>query len=229
MKKTIISLSIAAIAAMGSAPTFAGEKLFDGPYVGIEAGFNKVGQGNGNNFDKSSYITAADKKILGYDAGTSGLSYAGFIGWRTQSNSGIVLGVEASLGNSTSDVTETGPYFGDNYSSNGGIKTSYGRQVGIDVTIGKTLSDNVLIFATIGQTFTKVKTQSYSVVDKKAVWTKEKDDNYYSNESYDGTKLGLGAEFALSESVSVRGILSYINYENDQSDVQFLVGALFNF
>ena len=199
MKKIITSLSVAAISAMASAPTFAGEYLFDGPYLGIEAGYNKM----------NTHILASltPPQLATFDSSLSGLTFAGFAGWRVQTDSGLVFGVEASFGDSTSDIV---------VDTNN--KVIFGRQLGIDATIGTTLgeAEEILVFAAIGYKNVKITAQFPAV-------------NYVESANGDGIKFGAGLEYAISKTFSLRGTVNYVNYEADISDTQALLGVLFKF
>ena len=80
MKKIIKTAAVATMVAVSGAAQ-ADDKLFDGGYIGVEAGFNNFGGVNGN----------------------SGLYYGGVLGLRKQTDSGLVFGIEGRFGGSSVD------------------------------------------------------------------------------------------------------------------------------
>lgn len=193
IKNIVTSFAVAAVATVSSMTAQADDSFFSGPYVGAEVGFTDLGFAD-DAFDFDSSV----------DTGANGLFYSAIVGYRMQLDNGLVVGLEGSVGGSSSDITD------------GDDKYSTGRQLGIDATIGTTLgnADNILLFAAVGYRNARA-----TITDGT--------DSYSANG--DGVKFGVGVEYAFSETISLRTTANYINYEADVREIQVLVGVLFNF
>lgn len=181
--KSALFAGLAALAMTSAAQ--AADKNFNGAYAGAEVGYNS--------FDFTDGIKE--------DA----LYYGGFVGYRMQMDSDLVLGLEGRFG----DSTATAGYLG-----NGEIKA--GRQLGIDASIGYALGQkkDFLAFAFVGYTNAKLSTDVANVSE---------------SVTGDGVRYGLGGEYVLTENISLRLTGAYANYEGEPSDVQVNAGILFRF
>ncbi|MFC7048173.1 porin family protein [Emcibacter nanhaiensis] len=187
MKKTLISFAAAAVLA-GTVSAQAEDSVFAGPYAGLEIGYNDF------NYDAGPV-----------DASSDGFTYGGFAGYRYQLDSSILLGAEARIGESTASV--------DGGSS---VTIDFGRQLGIDATVGTTFGeqDDILAFAFVG----------YENLRATAHYAGEK-----ASSDLDGIRFGVGGEYAFADNLSLRATFAYTDYENDVRNIQLLTGLVYNF
>ncbi len=158
------------------------DKRFDGAYIGAEAGFNNFGGTNGN----------------------SGLYYGGVLGYRVQSDSGLVLGVEGRFGGTSVDR---------GFSVNGtNFEGEVGRHIGGDVHLGYAVSDSSLLYALVGY-------------DNIRIGVDNAQDTNIGNVKINSIRFGGGYEYAFSDKLSVR----FTGMYSEDKEFQGLGGILFKF
>lgn len=185
--KKITSLLIAGMTALTmTTAAQAADKNFNGAYAGAELGYN-------------SFDFADDYR-------EDGVYYGGFVGYRMQMDSDLVIGLEGRFGDSSA-TTDLGF---------AGAEIDAGRQLGVDATLGYALGadKNILAFALVGYTNTKISGTAANV---------------NTSATGDGVRFGLGGEYALTENISLRATGAYANYEGDANDLQLNAGVLFRF
>ncbi|GHF25127.1 hypothetical protein GCM10017044_19880 [Kordiimonas sediminis] len=184
--KTVSTLAIAifATAGLASGAMAAEEKNFDGAYAGLELGFDKMkvtGAGDANINDKSLY-------------------YGGILGYRTQMDNGLVVGVEGTLGDNSANLFEN-------------ARTKH--EWSTSLTLGTTITDSTLLYGKVGYAevknkFTPADEDSFSVTDG-------------------GWRAGVGAEFALANNISLRTGVDYTRYDSNLKQWQGKAAVVFNF
>ncbi|WP_339863042.1 porin family protein [Paremcibacter congregatus] len=132
--------------------------------------------------------------------------YGAFAGYRVQMDNDLVLGLEGRFGDSsaTTDLGISGAEF------------VAGRQLGVDATIGYALGaeKNVLAYALVGYSNQKITGKLAGVEE--------------SNNG-DGIRFGLGAEYAVTETISLRATGAYADYKGSANDIQLNAGVLYRF
>ncbi len=183
-----IAIILAAIVAAGAAPAQAFD--WSGFYTGVQAGY---------------FAGAVEVYNSGYEQDTipiTGPFVGGFAGFNVQHNS-IVFGVEGDL-NFTS--ASGGQYINNSiYYQGGGEVDMFGsirKRVGV-------ATDKWLFFGTAGLAFA---TGTY--------WTQYCPDGCNEPDYYDvsvfGTVIGVGAEYALSDNITIRKDLRFYNFGSQE-------------
>lgn len=116
----ITTITIAAIL-IGNA-SVAQAETFDGPYVGVAAGYED------------------------YSGGLSGATYKAYAGWNIKLGEDWVLAPEVSFGDSTAESTEVRETATFTDTAEVGID----RQIGANLRFGRLVSDKVLVYAAGG-------------------------------------------------------------------------------
>jgi hypothetical protein len=181
MAKTKIA-ALATSLIIVTAPAMAQEKApFDGLYGGIEAGVDWTKLGTDRKRDRSTY-------------------YGGVIGYRSQMNNGLVVGLEGTFGDS-------------GYNNNAlGINSDY--EWSTSLTLGSTFGDgNNLLYGKAGYAQTRFD-PILATADK------------YND---GGLRLGGGYERSLNESLSLRLSGDYTTYGNEVGQWQTKAGLLVKF
>ncbi|WP_417316686.1 porin family protein [Emcibacter sp.] len=188
MNSKILTLS-GALLLSASVPALADDGHFDGFYAGGEAGYNEVKYKN---------------EDLDFDIDADGLNYGGFAGFRQQTSSGLVVGLEGHYKDSEASI-------GDDDAS-----LDFDRQVGVDALIGTTVgtAEQVLLFAFAGYENARL---TASFLDEE------------ESTDLDGVRVGGGAEFALSDNMSLRTTVAYTDYEEDVSNIEGTAGFVLDF
>jgi len=182
LAKTIITT--AALITAATTATFAADddKKFDGAYAGVEAGIDWTKLATDTGRDKSFY-------------------YGGVIGFRTQMDSGLVMGIEGTFGDTGYKNETTGAHANYEWSAGLTLGTAFGDD-GANLIYGKAA-------------YVKTQFDASSAAD----------DNY----SGDGWRFGGGYERALSANVSLRLGADYTTYGDDKNGWSAKSGLLVKF
>ena len=145
---------------------------------------------------------------LGNTSNSGGLYYGGMAGYRIQMPSNLVLGLEARFGDST--ATEMVGFGETN------VEISAGRQLGVDAIFGYAMGDNkdVLAYGFLGYTNAKVTGSALGA---------------NTSATGDGLRFGLGAEYVLTDNMSLRVTGAYADYSGSLRDWQLNSGIVFRF
>lgn len=171
------------------------KKHFDGLYIGAELGVSYLDLNGGDQ---------------------AGLYYGGLAGWRRQSDSGFVFGLEGTFGTSDNSIDD-----------DPGFTTiaplDFDHQWSAAATFGKAFgrSKNNLIFAKIGYQESKF---SFDL-DNAPI---DVPDTFLQTFKNDGLLLGAGYERALSDQMSLRLSADYGDNSGSQQ-WQSKVGLIFKF
>jgi opacity protein-like surface antigen len=117
-----------------------------------------------------------------------GVAYGVFGGWRTNFNGNWIGGAEARLGDTDSDINA------------GGLTLSSGREWSVSGLLGYQLNPRWMLFGTLGYDNLKLRAHSGPAT---------------ATDTLDGIRLSLGAEYALTEQISLRGSLDGSAYGNE--------------
>ena len=117
-----------------------------------------------------------------------GLTYGAFGGWRTNFNGNWIGGVEARIGDTDSNIFA------------GGVTLSSGREWSVSGLLGYQLDPRWMLFGTLGYDNLKLRAHSGPAS---------------ASDTLDGIRLSLGAEYALTEQISLRGSLDGSAYGNE--------------
>ncbi len=190
-----------AVATM-AAPAFAqDDKPFDGFYLGAEAGYDRF---------------KVDNEISGLiDTKDSSIYYGGIFGWREQTSSNLVYGIEGRFGDNTAKVKGT---ISDGMESVD-LRVTNGRQIGVDAIIGTLVNENTLLFASGGYVNGKltVKLEDNSIIGPLNL-----------SDSDHGFRVGGGAEFRLNDQFNFR-VTGHYQDVGSTSNLQVLAGVILPF
>lgn len=171
---------VALLAATAMAtPAFAQDKApFTGPRAEGVVGYDNISGGSDNSSESSD-----------------GVVYGGAIGYDVQAG-GVVIGAEAELTGSTTDIRANGvDVAGDE------LVVGAGRDIYLGARVGAPVSDRALIYAKGGYTNARVNT-TYSVGSS----------TLEDHVDLDGWRVGAGVEYKVSPNVYVKGEYRYSNY-----------------
>ena len=179
--KTLIAATAASLLA-GAANAADGDKQFDGLYGGIEAGVDWT-------------------KLAGEAKRDRSLYYGGVLGFRSQMDNNMVLGLEGT--------------FGDSGYKNNAQNLKLGYEWSASLTLGQAFGRDGanLVYAKAGYVETRVKE-----IDGEDVSSK-----------LDGWRFGGGYERALTDNMSLRLGADYTTYGDETSGWQTKAGLLLKF
>jgi len=169
--KTILAASLMTVAA--TTATFAADdRKFDGSYVGIEGGMDWTKLETDGKRDRSIY-------------------YGGIIGYRTQMDSGLVMGIEGTFGDTGYNRPATGAH------------TNYELSAGL--TLGMAFGNDGanLLYGKAAYVRTRFDRSSAA------------DDSYNDG----GWRFGGGYERAINDNLSLRLSADYTTYGKDKSTI----------
>lgn len=183
-----------------------GEGPFGGAYAGGEIGMT--------NFDMSNDLGTV---------GDSALAYGGFVGWRYQTVTGIVFGVEGRVGDSgAKDRTDDSWNAVDEPRV---TRARLGRSLGIEAMLGTTLGSDERLLAFVSGGYLNQKVTGRRI-DADADSLPRPTEPFRTKE--DGYRVGGGMELALGPSFSVRGTAHYAD-AGPVEQFQLLAGGVMRF
>lgn len=187
-----------------TSPAFAGEETapFVGPKVGIEAGYD---------FNNASKILPASTTRTSEAAG--GPSVRGFLGYDTAIGNSMVVGAEVGIGAGGRESTlpfTTGSY-------------SLSPRVTYDLTgrVGFVAAPGLLLYGRAGVRWLKTQRETISTIPAQAIAER--------NQTNSGLTYGVGAEYALSSKLSLRGEFNRTRYNRDLNQNKVSIGAAYHF
>jgi len=202
LKYYLVPLALASCAI--TSPAFAGQDTdpFTGPKVGIEAGYD---------FNNASQILPGTTIRTREAAG--GPSVRGFFGYDTAIGKSMVLGAEAGIGAGGHESTM--PFTGGSYSLSPRISYDLTGRVGFVATPG------LLLYGRAGVRWLKSQRETISTFPAQAIGER--------NQTNSGLTYGVGAEYALSRKVSLRGEFNHTRYDRDLNQNKISIGAAYHF
>lgn len=201
MKSPLIS--IAAIALLGAAAAPAHADTFDGPYVGVTAGW-----------ERSEIADRIDAQPITGDASRDALVLGGYAGYNLKATDRIVIGAEAGFSASVDDQTRA---------------ASAGKSLTIDprdsfdlsARAGYLVTDKALFYVRGGYANTRVHTTLDGLTGPVT-----------ASDNLDGWQVGGGLEYAISDRISARAEYRYSDLGSNGGQYdrhQTLVGVSYNF
>jgi len=187
MKKLLMTGAVLVTFAL-STPAFA-ESVFDGPYLGLQAGFGKTTM----DYDYAPG-TSGNAAFSGSEDDT-GLNGGLFLGFQKSVNDKFLLGVEAGYSQSGADYSAT-----DGVVS-GKIEQNETWELG--GRLGYLVQPDTMVYGRLGW----VRTNFEATVS-------DAGGSYKGDENLNGLRIGAGLEKSFKEKISGRLELSYTNYED---------------
>lgn len=202
MNKCLMPLALASCAV--ASPALAGQETdpFIGPKVGIEAGYD---------FNNASKILPGSTTRTSEAAG--GPSVRGFLGYDTAIGNSMILGAEVGIGAGGRESTlpfTTGSY-------------SLSPRVTYDLTgrVGFVAAPGLLLYGRAGVRWLKTQRETISTIPAQAIAER--------NQTNSGLTYGVGAEYALSSKLSLRGEFNRTRYNRDLNQNKVSIGAAYHF
>jgi outer membrane immunogenic protein len=201
MKNVILPLALLATTAIAAAPAQA--ETFDGPYIGVAAGW-----------ERNEVADSINGQTVAAEASRDALALGGYAGYNYKLTEKVVIGAEAGFTATVDDRIQA---------------TSGGRDLVIDprysfdlgARAGYLVTDKALVYVRGGYANTRVRTA------RSTATTIVRD-----SDNLDGWQVGGGLEYAISEKVSARVEYRYSDFGKDGGDFerhQTLVGVSYNF
>lgn len=202
MKSKLVLTALATLAGFAAMPAQAQE--FDGPYIGVQAGWNRA------------EVADATIEAQPVDAEVSrdALVLGGYVGYNHQINDRFVIGAEAGFSGAVDDELRA-------QSDGSAITIDPRYSFDLSARAGYLVNDKTLVYARGGYANSRVRTTL--VTD---------DATTRVSDNLDGWLVGGGVERALTNSVSARLEYRYTDFGNDGGQYdqhQVLVGISYNF
>lgn len=197
-------ISIAALAVLGAAAAPAHADTFDGPYVGVTAGW-----------ERSEIADRIEARPITGEASRDSLVLGGYAGYNLKATDRIVIGAEAGFTLAADDTVRA---------------TSAGRPLSIDprysfdlsARAGYLVTDKALVYVLGGYANSRVRTTFGPATGAPVV----------TSDNLDGWQVGGGLEYAISDRISARAEYRYSDLGNNGGRYdrhQTLVGVSYNF
>lgn len=209
MKKTAVIAALCGAAFATSAAAQDNANPHDGFRVEVIGGYDNIdleveGEGSGDEGDLMYGVA------VGYDFGPG--------------NSPVTFGIEAEYSDSSVGVSEdfVGVIEGFNVDATGALEA--GRDLYLGGRLGGALSDNVLVYAKAGYTNMQIELNVDGTIDGEAFAGSE-------SATFDGLRLGAGAEFAFGSNAFAKVEYRYSTYSDGEFEfdgVTYDLGTLFD-
>lgn len=201
MKSPLIS--IAAIALLGAAAAPAQADTFDGPYVGVTAGWERS--------EIADHINA--RPITG-DASRDALVLGGYAGYNVKATDRIVIGAEAGFSATVDDQTRA---------ASAGKSLTIDPRYSFDLSAraGYLVTDKALVYVRGGYANTRVRTTLDGLTGPVT-----------ASDNLDGWQVGGGLEYAISDRISARAEYRFSDLGSNGGQYdrhQTLVGVSYDF
>lgn len=198
-----LTLPIAILAATSPSLTPAHAETFNGPYVGVAAGW-----------DRGEVSDRIEGTPLDTEASRDALALGGYAGYNYKPTEKVVVGVEAGFSGTVDDRERT---------TSGGNALVIDPRYSFDLSAraGYLATDKALIYVRGGYANQRVRT-SLDIGTE----------SVRSNDNLDGWLVGGGLEYAITEKVSARVEYRYSDFGNNGGNYerhQTLVGVSYNF
>jgi outer membrane immunogenic protein len=201
MKSPLIS--IAAIAMLGAAAAPAHADTFDGPYVGVTAGW-----------ERSEIADRIDAQPIAGEASRDALVLGGYAGYNLKATDRIVIGAEAGFSAAADD---------QNRAASAGKSLTIDPRYSFDLSAraGYLVTDKALVYVRGGYANTRVRTTLDGLTGPVT-----------ASDNLDGWQVGGGLEYAISDRISARAEYRYSDLGSNGGQYdrhQTLVGVSYNF
>ncbi len=201
MKSPLISIALAA--ALGAAVTPAQAETYNGPYVGVTAGW-----------ERGEIADRIKTQPINGEASRDALVLGGYAGYNHKVTDRIVIGAEAGFSATVDDRVSA---------------TSAGRALTIDprysfdlsARAGYLVTDKALVYVRGGYANTRVRTTLAAASGPVT-----------ASDNLDGWQVGGGVEYAITDRISARAEYRYSDFGTNGGQYdrhQTLVGVSYNF
>lgn len=201
MKSPLIS--IAALAMLGAVAAPAHADTFDGPYVGVSAGW-----------ERSEIADRIDAQPITGEASRDALVLGGYAGYNLKASERIVIGAEAGFSATVDDKTRA---------ASAGKSLTIDPRYSFDLSAraGYLVTDKALVYVRGGYANTRVRTALDGLTGP-----------VRASDNLDGWQVGGGLEYAISERITARAEYRYSDLGSNGGQYdrhQTLVGVSYNF
>lgn len=201
MKSPLISIAAFAMLGVAAAPAHA--DTFDGPYVGVTAGW-----------ERSEIADRIDTQPITGDASRDALVLGGYAGYNIKATDRIVIGAEAGFSASVDDR---------NRAASAGKSLTIDPRYSFDLSAraGYLVTDKALVYVRGGYANTRVRTTLDGLTGPVT-----------ASDNLDGWQVGGGLEYAISDRISARAEYRYSDLGSNGGQYdrhQTLVGVSYNF
>ena len=200
MNKTLFAVALVG-ATLAAFPAQA--ETFDGPYVGVQAGYNRA-----------EIADSVEARPLDAETARNAFVLGGYAGYNKTVGSNIVIGAEAGFGAALDDEVQT-------VSDGAALEINPRYSFDLTARAGYLASDKLLVYVRGGYANARVRT---TLADAEGSVT--------SSGNLDGWLVGGGVEYALTDSISARTEYRFQDLGNDGGQYdrhQALVGISYNF
>jgi outer membrane immunogenic protein len=197
-------ISIALFAALGAASTPANADTFDGPYVGVTAGW-----------ERSEIADRIETRPITGEASRDALVLGGYAGYNLKATDRIIIGAEAGFSASVD---------GEARATSGGRALTIDPRYSFDLSAraGYLVTEKALVYVRGGYANTRVRTTFAPATGAPVI----------ASDNLDGWQVGGGLEYAISDHISARAEYRYsdLGANGGQYDRhQTLLGVSYNF
>ncbi|WP_147161498.1 outer membrane protein [Novosphingobium sediminis] len=196
-------ITIAALAAFGAAAAPAHADTFNGPYIGVTAGWERSQIADRVAAQPITAETSRDALVLG-----------GYAGYNFKASDRIVVGAEAGFSAAINDTVRA---------ASAGKSLTIDPRYSFDLSAraGYLVTDKALVYVRGGYANTRVRTALSGL-----------NGPVTASDNLDGWQVGGGLEYAISEHVSARAEYRYTDLGSNGGQFdrhQTLVGVSYNF
>lgn len=201
MKNTLLPLAILGAGFVFAVPAQA--DTFDGPYVGVTAGW-----------DRGEIDSSINSQAIDAEASRDALVLGGYAGYNYKLSEKVVIGAEAGFTATVDDRIRT---------ASAGNDLTIDPRYSFDLTAraGYLVSDKALVYVRGGYANNRVRTS----LDTGTGILRD-------SENLDGWLVGGGVEYAITDKISARAEYRYSDFGNNGGDYerhQTLFGISYNF
>ena len=201
MKNTFLPLAVLGASLAFAAPAQA--DTFDGPYVGVTAGW-----------DRGEVDTSINSQAIDAEASRDALVLGGYAGYNYKLSEKVVIGAEAGFTATVDDRIRTA-------SAGNGLTIDPRYSFDLTARAGYLVTDKALVYVRGGYANNRVRTSLNTGTGI-----------LRDSENLDGWLVGGGVEYAITDRISARAEYRYSDFGNNGGDYerhQTLVGISYNF
>jgi outer membrane immunogenic protein len=201
MKSPLISIALAASLGVAAAPASA--ETFDGPYVGLTAGW-----------ERSDIADRIETQPITGEASRDGLVLGGYAGYNLKASDRIIIGAEAGFSAAVDDQVRA---------ASAGKSLTIDPRYSFDLSAraGYLVTDKALVYVRGSYANTRVRTVLDGLTGPVT-----------ASDNLDGWQAGGGIEYAITDSISTRAEYRYGDFGNNGGQFdrhQALIGVSYNF
>ena len=201
MKSPLISIAL--VAALGAAVTPAQAETYDGPYVGVTAGW-----------ERGEIADRIETQSITAEASRDALVLGGYAGYNFKVTDRIVIGAEAGFSATVHDQIRA---------ASAGKSLTIDPRYSFDLSAraGYLVTDQALVYVRGGYANNRVRTTLDGLTGPVT-----------ASDNLDGWQLGGGVEYAITDRISARAEYRYSDFGTNGGQYdrhQTLVGVSYNF